>query len=277
MPDKLVQVNISPTDSGLSDLISSLEMVSTKYLPNTVKAVKVACATLQYTWKAYAMGAAIPGTNMRIKSIRGEYARSIKTQSGKLSGVIYSDSPYAASLEDDQPSRDLKKIIPYGTKSRVGKNGAYSIVPFRHGVPGSLSAPLPDIVYKALLQKIKQMEFLKSTAKRKTHETPNIYGEMIKRHTYKWGSRTKGTGFPNLEGMVVFNVSSSGKENRGEYVTFRVITANKPKVSKSQKGWEESWVVPSRRGYHLTRHVVANTKDVIAQIIRGGIVADLMP
>jgi hypothetical protein len=272
----MISMNITPSDSGLSDLISSLEMVSTKYLPNTVKSIKVACSALQYTWKCYAMGAPIPGTNIRLKSVRGTYAKSIKTQSGKLSGTIYSDSPYAISIEDDTEAFDLKKTIPFGKKSRMGKNGAYSVVPFRHGVPGSLSAPMPDTFYKVVLEKIKQGEIEKSKVKKKTYMSPNATGEMVKRHTYKWGGSVKKTGFPDLEGMVVFDISSSNKENRSGYVTFRIITANKPKVSKSKKGWENSWIVPSRRGLHITRYVVANTKDIVANIIKAGIQFDLM-
>lgn len=273
----MIQLTISPNDSGLGDLIAALEMVSTKKLPNTVRAIKVAVATMEYTWKAYAMGAPIPGSSVRVKSVRGEYAKSIHSKSQNLSGVIFSDSPYAASIEDDQEAKDLKKIIPFGPKSRMGRNGPYSIVPFRHGVPGSLGAPMPDTVYRAILAKINSGEFQKSKVRRKTIETPNAAGVPVKRHTYKWGNRTKKTGFPNLEGMVVFNVPSGGAEKRSEYVTFRIITANKPKVSKSQKGWENSWVVPARRGLHLTRYVVANTKDIVAQIIKSGIEMDVLP
>jgi hypothetical protein len=273
----VINMSITPADSGLSDLINSLEMVSTKYLPNTVKAIKVACTALQYTWKSYAMGAPIPGTNIKIKNVKGAYAKSIKTQSGKLSGTVYSDSPYAVSIEDDSEAFDLKKTIPFGKNARMGKNGAYNIVPFRHGVPGSLSAPMPDAIYRMITEKIRQGEIEKSKIRKKTYMSPNAAGEMVKRHTYKWGGALKKTGFPNFEGMVVFDISSSGKENRGGYLTFRIITANKPKVSKSQKGWENSWIVPSRRGYHLTRYVVANTKDIVANIIKAGIQFDMMP
>jgi hypothetical protein len=130
-------------------------------------------------------------------------------------------------------------------------------------------------VYRQLLDKIKVGEFARSKVAKKKVMVPNAAGQPVQRRTYKWGSRAKVPGFPNLEGMVVFNVSS-GSSARSEYVTFRIITANKPKVSKAKKGWENSWVVPARRGYHLTRFVVANTKDVVAEIIQAGIRMDVM-
>ena len=153
--DSIVQVSIASSDTVLADLIASLEMVSIRHLPNTVRAIKVAVKTLEYTWKSYAMGAKIPGTAIQLKSVRGAYAKSIKTKTGRLKGMVYSDSPYAAELEEGSEAKDLKKTIPFGPKSRMGKNGPYNIVPFRHGVPGSLYAPMPEVLYKVILKKIK--------------------------------------------------------------------------------------------------------------------------
>ena len=276
MVKPLVQMNIVPEDQGLAELLSSLEMVSTKYLPNTVRAVKVSTAILEYTWKAYAMGAPIPGTNLKLKSIRGEYAKSIKKTSSGTRGVIWSDSPYAASIEEGEEAKDLKTIIPFGPKARMGKNGPYTIIPFRHGTPGSLNAPMPSVVYSQILAKIRAGEIKKSTVQKQMLPGMNAAGQVGLYHTYKWGTRMKVPQFPNLEGMVVFNVSA-GNQSRGEYITFRVVSANAPKQSKAQKGWANSWVVPSRQGMHLTKYVVANTQEIIAEVVRAGITMDLMP
>jgi hypothetical protein len=273
---KIISLSIVPNDTALGDLIGALSAVSTKYLPNTTRAVKVSTALLEYTWKAYAMGSPVPGTSIRLKSIRGEYAKSIRKSSQGLVGVIYSDSPYAASIEDGVEAKDLKKIIPFGPRARMGKNGPYTIVPFRHGVPGSLSAPMPSAVYAQILTKIRQGEIKRSMVKKRMLPGMNAAGEVVLSHTYKWGSRLHTPDFPNLEGMVVFNVST-GNQSRGEYVTFRVISANAPKQSKSQKGWANSWMVPARQGMHLTRYVVANTQGIISESIRAGITMDLMP
>lgn len=274
--NSIIRLSIVPDDEGLRDLIGALSSVSTKYLPNTERAVKVSLALLEYTWKAYAMGAPIPGTNVRLKSIRGEYARSIHKAGVGLSGVVYSDSPYAVSIEEGSEAKDLKKIIPFGPRSRMGKNGPYSIVPFRHGVPGSLSAPMPEAVYSQVLAKIRSGEIRKSTVRKEVSLESNARGELVQRRQYNWGTRMRVPQFPNLEGMVVFNVSA-GNQSRGEYVTFRVVSANAPKQSKAQKGWANSWLVPSRQGLHITKYVVANTKDVIAESIRAGITMDLTP
>jgi hypothetical protein len=273
----MIKVSITPSDTSLADLISGLEMVSAKFLPNTVRAVKVSVAILEYTWKCYAMGAPIYGTNVRIRSIRGAYAKSIHKTSARLSGTVWSDSPYAAAIEEGTDEKDLKKIIPLGPKSRMGENGPYSIVPFRHGTPKSLSAPMPQQVYSKIRQLIKKKEFERSKVLKPIYETPNAAGKMVERHTYNWGSRASVHGFPDLEGMVAFNVSSGERETRGGYITFRVITLNKPKNPKSAKGWEGSWIVPARQGLHLTKYVVANTREIIGEVVRAGMVRDLIP
>ena len=273
----MMRVTITPDDTAMADLISSLELVSTKYLPNTVRAIKVSTAVLEYTWKAYAMGAPIPNTNIRIKSVRGAYAKSIHKASAGLTGSVWSDSPYAEEIEEGTEAKDLKKIIPFGPKARMGKNGPYTIVPFRHGAPGSLSAPMPAQIYSQILAKIHQGEFKKSSVKKQKLPGANAAGEVALYHQYKWGSHVgKTPEFPNLEGMVVFNIGAAG-ENRSGFVTFRVVSANPPKQSKARKGWEGSWVVPSRQGMHITKYVVANTKEVIAEAIRAGITMDLLP
>lgn len=275
--DSILQVNIAPTDTTLADLISALEMVSVRKLPNTVRAIKVAVRTLEYTWKSYAMGAKIPGTAIQLKGVKGAYAKSIKSKTTKLGGLVYSDSPYALEIEDGSEAKDLKKTIPFGPKSRMGKNGPYNIVPFRHGTPGSLNAPIPKTVYKMILKKIQMEELKKTSVRKQKTESTNAAGEIVQRRSYKWGGKVTGTGFPNLEGMVVMNVPSSKQENRSAYLTFRVITANKPKVDRSKKGWENSWIVPAKEGLHITKHVVANTRDIISEIIRAGITFDLTP
>ena len=271
----MIEVKVTP-DQATLELISALEMVSTKKLPNTVRAIKAVVATLEYTWKSYAMGAAIPGTSIRIKSVNPLYVKSIKSKSSGLSGLVYSDSPVADSIEEGTEQKDLKKIIPFGPKGRVGKNGPYNIIPLRHGTPTALNAPMPEVVYKEIRRLIKQSELEKSRVLKRTVTSPNIHGQQVRRRTYKWGGAYKNPTFPNFQGLVVFDTSAGSSKARSQYLTFRVVSANKPKVSKAKKGWEGSWVVPSREGLHLTRHVIANTKEIISDTVRAGLSQDLL-
>ena len=269
----LINVTITPIDTGLTDIIYSLKQIGTGALPNTVHAVKVCLTALQYTWKSYAMGATVPGTSIRIVNPGGEYARSIKISSGGLGGTVFSDSPHAKYIEEGIRATDLKQTLPFGKKSRMGKNGPYLIVPFQHGTPDSHNAPMPNAFYAQLRQLIKDGEFKTSMVKKQTYSSANAAGEMIKRRTYQWGSKAQGVPLSNLEGMVVFNVPSSKKEKRGGYITFRIISANPPKKNKEK--WRDSWVVPARDGLKLASWTVTNTTTFIQEQLQAGIRKDI--
>ncbi len=276
----MLEISITPDDYILADLVASLEMMSTKYMPRTFKAFKMATAVMQYTWKSYAMGASIPGGSERIKRPTGEFAKSIKVRMlAPFHHEVYSDDPKAKFLEEGSKQYDMKKTHPYGKRSRVVKKtrkrkgsivaregDPYLIIPFRHGVPGSISyAPIPKLLYTAIRQMIKNDDLKLSNIAKGKKQSPNYEGELIPRKKYNWGSRLVGTGLDKIEGMVAMNVSTR-KSIRTEYMTFRVISVNSP---------AHKWVQKARPGLHLTQHVVNNTKEIVEDLIGSGLRQDL--
>lgn len=274
----MIEISITPSDDRIGNLISSLEQTSAKKLSNTIKAFSASLGFLQYTWKSYANGSAIPGTAFRIKHASGLYVKSIiKERTNFVSGRVVSNSPYASAIENGSDAKDLKKIIPYGPKARKGKNGPYTIIPFRHGVPSSQSNPMPDAVYAKIRDAIRDNDFKKSR-QIGTYPGLNANGKVVTRYKYAWGSRLKGMkaqGFPNLEGLVAFNTSAGAGKSSG-YVTFRIISANKPTQKKAQAVWANKWLVPAKQGMHLTQHVVKNSANKISELMVAGMKADLL-
>lgn len=263
----MIRVSLVPKDDTLANLVSSLEFVSSKVMPNTYKAFKMVAGLLSYTWKSYASGKPIKGSPIRLKNPTGVYARSIKTRFlSPFNYEIYSDSPIAIYLEKGVRELDLKETHPYGRRSRVSKKGIpYLIIPFRHGVPGTKSyAPMPEQVYQRVKKVLERDENLMSTRAKGQTYSPNYQGELIPRAKYKWGAKFSG-GFEQLEGLVLMDVSTP-KSKRSQYMTFRVISANSPAMK---------WIVKARPAMNITRHVVMNTKDVIATAITSGIKQDL--
>lgn len=270
----MITVSVTPKDYILADLMSSLEIVSTKVMPKTYKAIKMASMLVMYTWKSYAMGAPIPGSALRIKNPTGGYARSIKIRRlTPFSSLVYSDSMIAKYLEDGTNAFDMKKTHPFGKHSRVSKDGVpYLIIPIRHGVPGTLSyAPMPAELYNKIRQEIKAGTIEMSQVAKEKKTSPNYKGELIPRRTYKWGtSITSGVlgmekTLGNMEGLVVMNVSSAGSK-RSQYITFRIISANSPSFK---------WLRLARPALKLSEHVVNNTKDIISEMIQQGIKEDI--
>ena len=180
---------------------------------------------------------------------------------------IYSDSPYADYIEDGIQTFDMKEKHPYGQRSRVSADGVpYLIVPFRHGVPGTKSYPqIPEQLYASIRAAIKADQVQTSKVVKGKKMEPNYRGELIPRSSYKWGSRIKGTGVSNLEGMVAFDVSTP-KSARTGYVTFRVISANSP---------AHKWIHPGSPGKKVAHSVSENTKDVVKEILSDGLKKDI--
>ncbi len=276
----MIRVNLTPTDESLANVLSNLEFTSAKNMPATFKAFKIASALVQYTWKTYASGAPIKGSSMRLKNATGAYANSIKTRFlAPFNHEIYSDSPIALYLEKGTKQHDLKDTHPYGKRSRlvkktVTKRGVvirkkgdpYLIIPFRHGIPGTKSYfPMPEQVYKRIEEVLKRDESLISKQVKGATYSPNYQGELIPRAKYKWGARFKGTGFDQLEGLLVMDTSSPKKKS-SEYMTFRVISANSPAMK---------WIVKARPAMNITRFVVVNTEKEMKRIITSGIRQDL--
>ena len=276
----MIQVGLVPENDALAELVSSLEMVSMKAMPNTYRAFKMSSALMAYTWKSYAMGQPVPG-GTRLKNPTGGYAKSIKEMMlSPFNRIVYSDAPIAKYLEDGTQQYDMKETHTHGPRSRVVKktrikNGrvvaregdSYVIIPFRHGTPGSLShSKLPQDLYKKIILAMRMGEISASSVKKgRRKKTPNASGELIPRANYRWGSRLVDMPVPELEGMVVMDQSTKNS-SRSSYFTFRIISVNSP---------AHKWIQRARPGHHFTTRVVANTSETVRAMIADGLKKDL--
>ena len=278
----MVKIEMIPEDSTLVDLVNSLEFMARKELPNTFKAFKKSAALIAYTWKTYAMGAPIKGSSMRIKNATGGYARSIKTKFlSPLNFEIFSDSPIAKYLEHGTKEFDMKETHPFGKRGRVvketvkrkgkiirEKGDPYLIIPFRHGVPGTLSyVPMPEEIYAKILQGIQQDEIQLSQRVGGRKYSPNYRGELVPRAKYQWGTRMGFDSMDRLDGLVAMNVKQKGSTaKRSEYMTFRVVSVNSPAMK---------WIVEARRAMNITKYVINNTRLTVERMIQSGLKKDI--
>lgn len=275
-----MDVEIEVNNDLLSQSFAGLEMMASKVLPKTYKAFKAVSGMIAFTWKSYASGAPIPGSARKIKHSTGGYARSIKVRMlAPFHYTIFSDSPIAGYLEYGTKQYDMKTTHPYGRKSRVVKKTVkrhgrtirkegdpYLIIPFRHGVPKSLRAPMPEQVYNKIRALLKEGEATISTVAKKQTKSVNAKGELVPRNTYSWGSRFMSTGLDNLESMVAMYSPSGTKEDRNTYFTFRVISVNSPAVK---------WIQPARPGLHITEAVMRTMKPIMTEMLQSSVKQDL--
>jgi len=266
----LIEIRIVPEDSQLAELVAGLEIMGSRIMPKTYRAFKMASALIQHTWKCYAMGAPIPGSTMRIKHATGAYAGSIKVRFlSPFNYEIYSDSKIAVFLEKGTKQYDMKETHPFGKRSRVSKEGiSYLVIPLRHGTPETKGyPPMPGQVYNKIREIIKRDENLMSTRAAGRKYSPSHRGELVPRAKYQWGARFTGTGFDQLEGMVVMNIPTGKEKGRSAYMTFRVISAENSPAMK--------WIVKARPAMNITKHVAEETAKEIERIIEFGLKQDL--
>lgn len=224
------------------DLSSIGPAINEKVAPLMNQAVRAVAMATQAKWQE---------SVMRAKLWSGEkdaYVKSIKVEmTGPFSAFVSADYKHAPEIETGRPPRDLKKMLDTSMKVRVSKKGVrYLIIPFRHGVPGSNTNPMPPDIYR-------QAKAL--TASTVVGQTKRLSGAdawdiktrkpaMVNQNIYKWGGRLTGDNIPrNQQGMVRFNTSTPGTK-RSTYLTFRVM---------SQKS--SGWIVPAQPGQFIAKKV----------------------
>ena len=135
--------------------------------------------------------------------------------------VIGCYMPYSSWMKYQESDFDYKQTHPYGTKSRVSKDGTpYLIIPFRRYTHTA------GREYQRMTkndEKRARNLSLTETTKGSYHEA-NARGEPIERSIKNWGQRLKNAETANDEGMIAVH----GTGNRREYYTFRVISAKSP-------------------------------------------------
>lgn len=149
--------------------------------------------------------------------------------------LSYQDSPLVKMLEDGSPPFDQKPFFKKSpkVKRKIG-GGWYLTIPFRHATS---SAVAESSVFSSVLPKeIQQIAKDKSPRALKKSDLPEQYQKLGVRP----GVVLNGIVMPEYqhksaqyEGLVRVNVSSTKKENRGGYFTFRRV---------SDKSASNSWI-----------------------------------
>jgi len=263
-------------DRKLHDIIYALEVFGSGTLPNTAQAVARAANEVVGVWTNTARGA--------FKRTTGGYALGI--ENGKIypyngdqfHSAVINTAVNAKSVEYGRTSSDVQKILSTSNKVRVSKdNRRYLIIPFRHGVPGSVEyKPMTKDVYKVA----KEMTVSRKTGARiepsqqgaKTFKEAQLQlshghpqGKTVKRYGYNWGGRlskrmmiANDLAGKNYEGMVRFP-RDSGVGTK--YMTFRVM-----------KEGTTGWTYP---GLHIAEKAMQASKFVVQRIIRLGFEEDI--
>ena len=229
----------------LGGLIPDGVPLTAEALPTLSHAVKELAETAHAQWVAYAMGAPMPNGAI-IHNRTGEYARSILLhQVGPFAAEVSTTLPYATSIEEGMPKRDLKKMLDYSFKVRVSKKGKrYLIIPFRWNTPNSvLGRAMPEPVYSWWQGEGRERSHITGTFRRVSgtgaHDIKTRNLITVPGRTYSWGSRLGkgdleamgviGKRATHMVGMVAFrDPAATAGSKHGKYLTFRAMVVGSP-------------------------------------------------
>lgn len=249
--------------------------------PTLSHAVAAISTAAHRQWVQYASGMPLPDGKV-ISSRTGEYARSIQLrQVGDFSAEVYTNLPYAITIEHGAPGRDLKRMLDTSLKVRLTKDGRrYLIIPFRWNNPDSvLGNAMPKEVHDWW-----QGPGRNPSAIIGTYRRPSGTG-AYDRHTrqlitvpgrhYTWGSRLgKGdlaalgvsdAAAKRMAGMVNFRKPDArGGAAHSKYMTFRVMV-------EGSKGW----IAPPTEGKWPARTVAQQLQPVAEEAFKRAIEEDV--
>lgn len=282
-----LQITIDDYAPGFIRLAKNLDLK--KVFPNTLQALNMIAVNHLVQWRKFTMGEPIPGTPRVINS-RGDYTKSINADLSKDQvKEVYSKGPWTDWIEKGHGELDLKPGMLRGPKARMGKNGPYNIIPFRHGIPNSLKSntPMPQAVYNLILKETKRIEKVggigASRIVGKGPETWNrVSGQQDLKLKYQWGYRlpssmggtpqTKETSKGNYTwttgkhtGMVRMDASTK-KARTSEYITFRVVSIHSDPAS---------WIVPAVEPLLIRQKVAESLKKESEKLLKIAIEEDL--
>lgn len=116
-----------------------------------IAAMQDALLLIQDTWIQAVSGNQLPGMTKAVND--DAYVHSLLRggalqADGPLSGQVHTDYDGAQRIDEGSPPRDMKPSLLNGPHAKVP--GKYTIVPFRHGTPGTTGAHfavMPESIY----------------------------------------------------------------------------------------------------------------------------------
>jgi hypothetical protein len=199
--------------------------------------------------------------NDALNSTRNEYKKAMYVEftdnKNAVIGLTPRESQMALMLEEGCSSFDIKEGMEKSGKKKIKKDGGwYMTIPFKHATSEALgeSQAFSSVMPKQIEKIAKTNPTLGGQSSPvKFDQLPAQYQKLLSNKTT--GVEHKA---PIYQGLIRINQSSSNKENRGGYMTFRRI---------SDKSEEGSWQHPGFAPLHLMEKTLAEVDGRISEIV----------
>jgi len=173
--------------------------------------------------------------NKELKSTRNEYKKAMfveyPEEGTAIIGLTPRESQLALMIEDGASSYDMKEGFKKSNKKTQKDGGGwYLTIPFRHATSEAVgeSMAFSGKMTPELQKEVKRQGTLKDLSR-----LPDEYQKILSNPTT--GTPHKS---PVVEGMKRIDISSTDKENRSGYFTFRRVSDNSEEGSWQHPGFE---------------------------------------
>lgn len=235
---------------------------------NTKAAVRDAVAVVQSTWIAATMGKMLPGMSQPIRN--HDYAVAVGSpeaiqvpDEGPLTGAVVSTYSRTRMIEQGTQGFDMKPLMLTGPKARMGENGPYTIIPFRHATPktqassGIFSSRMPQEIYN----RAKRQQYGQSMTEKTLHNIDSKRGT-----THGQPQTNPSSGYQHTSPLYA-RLTKTGAPRHSQYYTFRTV---------SQKSNPMAFLYPAVPPNPIMKAVADYARPQIEQIIKAGVQADMM-
>jgi hypothetical protein len=189
----------------------------------------------------------------KLLSSSASYTAALSHRSTESREYIVLTGVLPNMIEGGFKGGDMRDWMLKGAKSKMGKNGRYLTIPFRHGSKGTggrnVGAEMPTPIYNAA----KKLDGTKSKAKRLTGEggKSTLHGKRLEPHgrgvskqvTKMLNTKAKDWHTTSIyTGMQRTEKQYESANQTGGYTTFRRISTNTrsgidPKTGQMRKSW----------------------------------------
>ena len=212
-----------------------------------------------------------------LKGTSREYVQGLSYKEKGTRAFITLSGQLPNMVENGFPGGDMRDWLLKGPNAKMGKNGMYNTIPFRHGTPGTggrnVGPPMPRAVYNAAK---KLEEPTRSTAKKLTQQggQPVIYGHRLspdmknatRRLKEILTTKKKPWHTTGIHSGMIREEKTYKNDTQNQYTTFRRISRNRRSGKDPESGqMRDSWMHPGIK----PRHYAMKTRDHIAKIMPG--------
>ena len=194
---------------------------------------------------------------------------AVRTEGNELVGVVIARYKYASDIEHGYPPFDLKPGILAGPKAKQGKNGKYSIVPFRWATPGNTgnSGGFSDLMDGSLYDLgAKQLANRSGQSSPRDEISEGRLQFIDEQSGTGWAvTRSSHTGYEHLRPLAA-GIRKEGSDGHHQYQSYRTVSSASDPAS---------WIHPGAPPNPIAKAVEEHMFPVVEKLINEGFRKDI--